>query len=259
MLRNWQIVLATTITSTIFLCPPTDTLAQITPDNTLVNNSRVRKEGNINLIEGGTTAGKNLFHSLKEFGVPKSSEAYFNNRVDINNIITRVTGNSISNIDGLIRANGSANLFLINPRGIVFGKNAELDIGGSFIGSTANSLKFPDGNEFRAINPGNQILLSVNVPLGLQYGKNQTGNITNSGNLSVNDGKSITLISHSLENIGSLKTNGGQISIATIGSINNQGFASLGNSGGYGSRFAPLRRAKAHVALKRSTRKSRHG
>ncbi|WP_414623168.1 filamentous hemagglutinin N-terminal domain-containing protein [Calothrix sp. CCY 0018] len=202
--------------------------AQITPDNTLPNNSSVTKDGNINIIQGGTTADNNLFHSFKEFGVINGDEAYFNNRVDISNIITRVTGGSESNINGLIRANGEANLFLINPAGIVFGENALLNIGGSFVGSTADSIKFGDDIEFSAINPQNTALLTVSVPLGLQYGKNQTNTISNSGNLSVNSGKNITLIGNSFENTGELKTNGGQISIAAI---SNEGFANLGKSG----------------------------
>lgn len=144
--------------------------AQISTDGT--TNTTVNTTDNAIDIDRGNRTGANLFHSFEEFSVPNGSEAFFNNANDIVNIFSRVTGGDISNIDGLIRANGNANLFLINPAGIIFGESASLDLGGSFIASTAESIVFTEDLEFLATDAENSPLLTVNMPIGLQFGAN---------------------------------------------------------------------------------------
>ncbi len=167
--------------SLFYLAANGSALGQISPDGTLPTN--VMQSGNLFEITGGAQAGSNLFHSFAEFSVPAGSTAHFNNTLNIENIISRVTGGSVSNIEGIIKANGIASLFLLNPNGIIFGPNAQLDIGGSFVASTANSLKFADGTEFSATASQTPPLLTVSVPVGLQFGATP-GSIINRSNAS---------------------------------------------------------------------------
>ena len=140
-------------------------------------------------ITGGTRSGSNLFHSFDRFSVPSGQTAIFTTDNGVQNVITRVTGGLRSQIDGAIQASG--NLFLINPSGITFGKDASLNVTGSFFATTAPVLRFADGVEFsadRTIAP----ILSVNVPVGIQWNAQPSGSIENFGNLIVPD--SLTLI-----------------------------------------------------------------
>ncbi|MEA5510232.1 S-layer family protein [Crocosphaera sp. UHCC 0190] len=202
------------------------TLAQVSSDGTV--NTQVTPTGNQLEITGGTQQGNNLFHSFNQFSIPDKVEAYFNNSNQINNIISRVTGASISQIEGIIRANGTANLFLINPNGITFGPNAQVNIGGSFLASSAESIEFADGVQFSATNTQPNPLLTMSVPVGLQFGSNP-GNILLDRviDLSVNPGNTLAFVGGNIHFIGAgneeneaegINVTNGRIELGSVGS-----------------------------------------
>ncbi|MEL6930639.1 MAG: filamentous hemagglutinin N-terminal domain-containing protein [Cyanobacteria bacterium J06600_6] len=209
--------------------------AQVTPDNTL--NTQVTQADNVAEITGGETRGNNLFHSFQDFSVTTGSEAFFNNDVDLANIFSRVTGGNLSNIDGLIRANGSASLFLINPAGIVFGENARLDVGGSFYGSTADRILFEDGG-FSAVEDLDSPVLSINAPIGLNLRESPSPIINRSvaadaaGNLSglaVTTGGTLSLVGGDIDFAGGKAiASGGSIE---IGGLRNTGVVTIETDG----------------------------
>jgi filamentous hemagglutinin family protein len=131
-------------------------------------------------IDGGAVRGSNLFHSFQDFNIDDGRGTFFSNPAGIENILTRITGGNPSNIFGTLGVLGNANLFLINPNGIVFGPNARLDVGGSFFASTAEGITFLDGYQFSATNLDVPPLLTINVPIGLQFGANPEGIVNQS-------------------------------------------------------------------------------
>lgn len=217
----WQIGIAIAATSGA-LFSGNSTVAQIAPDRTLGAESSVVTP-NVDIkgvpsdrIDGGAVRGANLFHSFQEFNVREGRGAYFSNPAGIENILSRVTGSNPSNILGTLGVLGNANLFFLNPNGIIFGPDAKLDMGGSFFGSTANSLNFEDGKLFSATNPNAPPLLTMKVPLGVQFGKGQPSAIVNSGNLSVGKGQNLTLTGGTVVSTGQLSAPEGQVAVAAV-------------------------------------------
>ncbi|MBL1175267.1 filamentous hemagglutinin N-terminal domain-containing protein [Pantanalinema sp. GBBB05] len=181
----------------------TPTLAQLVPDTTLgTTSSSVRSQGAVDTIQGGKQVGSNLFHSFREFNVDRGRSLYFQDP-GVSNILTRVTGLNPSTINGKLGVLGNANLFLLNPNGIIFGAEASLDIRGSFLASTAAAIQFTDGSEFSATNPMAPDLLTISVPTGLQRGQSPVGaTLINHGDLTT--GQDLTLDADRLELQGQL-------------------------------------------------------
>ncbi|MFK5971165.1 MAG: filamentous hemagglutinin N-terminal domain-containing protein [Candidatus Marithrix sp.] len=191
--------------------------ADITLDGTL--GPKIALEGPNYAINAdlGQQHGNNLFHSFTEFNVNTNEIATFSGPDNINNIISRVTGGNFSNIDGTISSTTpNADMYLINPAGIVFGKNASLDILGSFHASTANILRLQDGGEFNATNPNSSILTIAPISsFGFLSGSSAI-TIQNS-KLSVPKTKTLSIMGQDIKiNNSSIKANAGHINIASI-------------------------------------------
>ncbi|MEH1945662.1 MAG: S-layer family protein [Nostoc sp.] len=235
----------------IIFCCENHALAQITPDGTLGDRSSTRTP-NVNIkglpadrIDGGAIRGANLFHSFQEFNVEESQRVYFANPTGISNILTRVTGSNISNILGTLGVDGGANLFFINPNGILFGNNARLDVAGSFVASTANSFVFGNGLEFSATNPQTpSSLLTVN-PSALLFNQITAAPIQNNSvapagfsksglnafGLRIADGQSLLLVGGNISmDTGRLNAFGGRVELGGLASAGTVGLNVDGNN-----------------------------
>ncbi|MFS0513315.1 filamentous hemagglutinin N-terminal domain-containing protein [Nostoc sp. UIC 10607] len=211
--------------------------AQLTPDSSLgkERSQVIPFNQNNDIIDGGAARGTNLFHSFQDFNVGVGRGVYFANPEGITNIFSRVTGGNSSNIFGNLGVLGDANLTLLNPNGILFGQNAQLDIQGSFLGTTANSLVFTNGVEFSATNPQAPPLLAINVPVGLQFGS-QPGGITSQavGTLGVGSGSTLALMGGEITLDGSfLFTQNGQVKLGAVSGDTTVGLNVNGSSLGF--------------------------
>ena len=237
--RFWQleIVLAIGVSSAI-LGRSDRALAQITPDSNLgTESSRVTPNVVIkglpsDQIDGGAIRGANLFHSFQQFNIGEGRGAYFTNPAGIENILSRVTGSSRSDILGRLGVLGSSNLFLINPNGIIFGQNASLDVGGSFVGTTANAIGFGNQGFFSASAPNVPSPLLTANPSAFLFNQITAAPIENrstasagldpSGSfktfgLRVPDGRSLLLVGGNIRiNSGGIVAFGGRVDLGGV-------------------------------------------
>lgn len=155
----------------------------------------------------GSTVGKNLFHSFGQFNLDQGDIARFTGANTLQNVISRVTGGSVSNIDGMIKSEiGNADFYFLNPAGVIFGKNTQIDVPAAFHVSTAQELRFADGAKYSAIMPVGSTL-SIAKPEAFGY-LGKTGDIEiNNGQLVFKEGSSVTLAG------GSVKSNNAILSV----------------------------------------------
>ncbi|MEC4868268.1 MAG: filamentous hemagglutinin N-terminal domain-containing protein, partial [Jaaginema sp. PMC 1078.18] len=173
-------------------------------------------------INGGTLSGDglNLFHSFEQFNLNSNQIADFLATPQLQNILGRVVGGNPSVIDGLIQvSNGSANLYLMNPAGIIFGSNATLNVPGDFFATTATGIGFGDNNWFEAFGQNDYLNLTGN-PTFLAFDNAQPGAIVNAGDLSVSPGQNVALLGSNVVNTGNINAPDGNILVQSVPGTN---------------------------------------
>jgi filamentous hemagglutinin family protein len=255
---QWQIGGCVAIIGVLSVGVSDRVLAQIVPDNTLGAESSVVTPNLIqgipsDQIDGGARSGANLFHSFSQFNVGAGRGAYFTDPAGILNILTRVTGANRSEILGRLGVLGDANLFLINPNGIVFGPSASLDVQGSFLATTADAVKLGEAGLFSASQPTTSNLLSVS-PSALWFNAVAAQPIVNRsqapspiGQLNSDDGspglqvplgRTLALVGGDvLLEGGNLTAEQGRIELGSVAGVGQVSLTQTGNSFllGYGS------------------------
>ena len=195
-------------------------VAQITPDGS----TATKVQGNVIVPTGaGTVNGGNLYHSFDKFNVPSNGVVFGTgnsavNGAQINNIINRVTGDTPSQILGTIesrQAFPSANLYLMNPNGIIFSKDAKLDVGGSFYATTGTGMTFAPGGNLQVDK--NSTTFPDGDPKRIQFAATQPAAIINQGNLAVREGQTLSLTGGAVVNTGNLSAPQGNITLQSVG------------------------------------------
>lgn len=199
------------------LCLPIATSAQIATDGTVGPQVQLTGPDFDIHAELGRQVGSNLFHSFQEFQIHTGESATFSGPNDIHNVIGRVTGGDASNIDGTLRSTmPNADVYLINPAGVVFGEQASIDVPGSLHVSTADQVEFADGNVYSAAQPEISVL-TVADPVSFGFLRENPADIqVNGSRLEMKTGRTLSL---SAGNIRMQGTAAGQGIVAPGGEI----------------------------------------
>ena len=152
-------------------------------------NTTVTPQGQQFNIKGGTRSGANVFHSFDKFNVHSGQTANFVTTPDTRNVLGRVKGGA-SYINGLIQVLGSSsNLFLMNPAGIMFGRDARLNVPASFSVTTATGIGFDQNNFWFKAMGTNDYSNLLGSPSGYRFDVSKPGSIVNEGSLTLNSGE----------------------------------------------------------------------
>lgn len=193
--------------------------AQITLDGSLGPVRALRGPRYVIRAGDGQRQGPNLFHSFGEFNLLTGESVTFTGPGAIDNILSRVTGGNPSFIDGLLRSEiPGANLFLLNPSGVLFGPHATLDVNGSFHVSTADYLRLADGARFFA-HLSAESVLSADPPAAFGFlGPQPPAPITVAeSNLQVPEGATLSLVGGDITVAGGrLQAPGGRVQVASV-------------------------------------------
>jgi filamentous hemagglutinin family protein len=186
--------------------------AEVTLDGTLGRGGALPGSDYLIGADLGQQVGGNLFHSFRDFNLNSHESATFSGPNSVTNILSRVTGGNPSQIDGLIRSTiPNADMYFLNPYGIIFGSNARLDVQGSFHASTADYISLKDGGRFDARHPSHSLLTIAPIeafgfvkskvaPISVQgYGKVTPDWKNKATGLSVPSSKTLSLIGGQIE------------------------------------------------------------
>ncbi|CCK80945.1 filamentous hemagglutinin N-terminal domain-containing protein [Desulfobacula toluolica] len=194
--------------------------AEITLDGTLGPSGPLSGPDFMIPVEVGRQVGGNLFHSFGVFNVNTGESATFSGPNSVENVLGRVTGGSSSTIDGLLRSEiPGANLYLINPAGIMFGPNAQLDVQGSFHASTADFIRLGENGRFDAVEPDNS-LLTVAPPSAFGFLSENPASISVQGSsLNIPQEETLSIVGGDIQIMGGiLSALDGRINLASVAS-----------------------------------------
>ena len=168
------------------------------------------RSGNGSIVEQGQTMtvqqnSNRMAIDWTQFDIAKNETVRYaqpdKNAVSLN----RVTGGQQSLIEGNLNANG--HVFLVNPNGVVFGKNASVDVGG-LVASTAR-LADDTMNHFG----------SSQDSLNLAVDNENNAAVINEGIIKAQGGL-VALHASNVENSGTIANDGGMVALTAAKNLN---------------------------------------